>query len=632
MSQLSEKDSRFTPKSSSTPPKSSSSSPQIQLSEEQENIIELAKNGHNIFYTGSAGTGKSVLLRTLIDVMKSIHGPDRIAVTASTGLAACNIGGYTLHSFAGIGLGVGDVSSLINRVKRSKKHRDRWQTISVLIIDEISMIDSKLLDNLNLIAQNIRKNRSIFGGIQLIFCGDFFQLPPVSTNGITKYAFEAEFWKSTFDASINLKTVFRQKGDLKFIEMLNKLRTGKVDKETELEFKKLSRDLPVDDIIPAELYSTRNEVEGANYSRLLSLPGNSFSYKAIDGGHLKDEMLREKLLQNFLAPLDLRLKVGAQVMMIKNVDETLVNGSLGKVIAFIDHDTYAFYETIMNNSDYSSLVELEAYRDNINLLIQQSRKKIDDNNEMVRQKFSKEQFCKTEDETSTDDLRVNELDELFKTFTELCTKHDHNNNQYLDLKREILGLLLENSNGQRKLPLVNFKTANLTDRLVLVEPEDWAIEDDKEKALVSRVQLPLILAWSLSIHKSQGQTLPKLKVDLKRVFEKGHAYVALSRAVSRDGLQVLNFNVSKIKSHDKVVTFYSTLSTSEDALRKCCNPKEKMKPKITAFGVKSKTSSTYNSYSYSNRVEKNNSTRNKSSGGIIAMLQKRNLTSQKLKK
>ena len=109
---------------------------------------ELAQRGLNIFYTGSAGTGKSVLLRELIKSLKRKYGSEEVAVTASTGLAACNIGGITVHSFSGIGLGKGDANQLFKKVRRSKKHSKRWATIKALVIDEISMLDGHLLDKL----------------------------------------------------------------------------------------------------------------------------------------------------------------------------------------------------------------------------------------------------------------------------------------------------------------------------------------------------------------------------------------------------------------------------------------------------------------------------------------------------
>ncbi|CCE61722.1 hypothetical protein TPHA_0B00500 [Tetrapisispora phaffii CBS 4417] len=538
----------------------------IRLSEEQENVIKLAEEGRNIFYTGSAGTGKSVLLRQMIKVLKRKYGHARVGITASTGLAACNIGGITVHSFTGIGLGKGDEENLYKKVRRSRKHLKRWQNISALIIDEISMLDGILLDKLNYIAQKIRKNKAPFGGIQIIFCGDFFQLPPVvKDNSPLKFAFESDIWKNGIDVTIMLQKIFRQQGDSVFIDMLNKMRVGNVDSDTEMEFKKLSRPLPDDEIIPAELYSTRYEVDSANNSRLAKLPGDIITYNSIDGGSLEDEEAKSRLLQNFLAPKQLKLKIGAQVMMIKNIDSTLVNGSLGKVIDFIDPDTYMFYDTIVNNPRIPT-EELEKFRSNPELLKEAYEKKEEKEDNIQTSKRGRNTLIKKAF-NENEETPVAALGESLFDFLADVTGNDSSIVENLNRKRELLNDIHRSSTGQRRLPLVRFKTTDLTTRTVLVEPEDWAIEDEDEKPIVSRIQLPLMLAWSLSIHKSQGQTLPKVKVDLKRVFEKGQAYVALSRAISRDGLQVLNFDRNKIHAHVSVVKFYDTLVSADDAIK-----------------------------------------------------------------
>ena len=188
----------------------------IFLSEEQKKVLNLvAEAGQSCFFTGSAGTGKSVLMREIISVLRKKHTlqPDRVAVTASTGLAACNIGGVTLHSFAGIGLGKDDVDVLIKRVKRNPKAKARWMRTKVLVIDEISMVDSILFDRLEAIARAVRNNGRPFGGMQLVVTGDFFQLPPVPDVGSreAKFAFEADTWRTSIQHTIGLTQVFRQK-------------------------------------------------------------------------------------------------------------------------------------------------------------------------------------------------------------------------------------------------------------------------------------------------------------------------------------------------------------------------------------------------------------------------------------
>jgi ATP-dependent DNA helicase PIF1 len=190
----------------------------ITLSDEQKRVLELVvKQQKSVFFTGSAGTGKSVLMRAIIAELrkKFINEPDRVAVTASTGLAACNIGGVTLHSFGGIGLGKEDVPALVKKIKRNPKAKNRWLRTKILIIDEISMVDGDLFDKLEGIARAMRNNGRAFGGIQLVITGDFFQLPPVPDHDNkargAKFAFDATTWPAAIHHTIGLTEVFRQK-------------------------------------------------------------------------------------------------------------------------------------------------------------------------------------------------------------------------------------------------------------------------------------------------------------------------------------------------------------------------------------------------------------------------------------
>ena len=190
--------------------------PRVFLSDEQRSVLNLvAEQQKSVFFTGSAGTGKSVLLRETIKVLRDKYKrePDRVAVTASTGLAACNVGGVTLHSFAGIGLGKEPVPELVKKIKRNQKAKNRWMRTKVLIIDEISMVDGDLFDKLEAIARAIRNNGRPFGGIQLVITGDFFQLPPVPDHGgrEAKFSFDASTWNTSIEHTIGLTQVFRQK-------------------------------------------------------------------------------------------------------------------------------------------------------------------------------------------------------------------------------------------------------------------------------------------------------------------------------------------------------------------------------------------------------------------------------------
>jgi len=190
--------------------------PKVFLSEEQLHVLDLVvEKSNSVFFTGSAGTGKSVLLREIIHALKKKHlrESDRVAVTASTGLAACNIGGVTLHSFAGIGLGREEVPALVKKIRKNQKARQRWMRTKILIIDEISMVDGELFDKLEEIARTIKNNGRPFGGIQIVITGDFFQLPPVPDDPrrAARFCFDAHSWNTVIEHTIGLKHVFRQK-------------------------------------------------------------------------------------------------------------------------------------------------------------------------------------------------------------------------------------------------------------------------------------------------------------------------------------------------------------------------------------------------------------------------------------
>ncbi|CDO73329.1 hypothetical protein BN946_scf185008.g92 [Trametes cinnabarina] len=459
----------------------------VFLSQEQTHILRLVGAGQSLFYTGSAGAGKSVLLREIIKSLRKRYqkSPDAVAVTASTGIAACNIGGVTIHSFAGIGLGIESAEQLANKIKKNRKATTRWLRTKVLIIDEVSMVDGDLFDKLARIGSIIRKRPEPFGGIQVVVTGDFFQLPPVSKGmNSVKFAFEAEMWPQTIKKTFNLTKVFRQR-DPEFVDMLNEMRFGRLSPKSIAKFKSLQREIVYEDGLGAtELFPRREDVERSNTVRMSSINGKEQVYTAYDGGSIQDMQQREKMLANFMAPKRLVLKEGSQVMLIKNMDDTLVNGTMGKILGFVDPT---------------------APPDDVGMLGDKPASK--------------------------------------------GTK---------DVKSAPAPV------GRQLLPLVEFLQPGGSRRRIIVAPENWKVELPNGEVQVSRTQLPLILAWAMSIHKSQGQTLERVKVDLAKVFEKGQAYVALSRATSLDGLQVLNFDPSKVQAHPKVVEWSKTLETVAD--------------------------------------------------------------------
>ncbi|EWC48606.1 hypothetical protein DRE_01828 [Drechslerella stenobrocha 248] len=475
------------------------------MSEEQSHVLDMVVNeGKSMFFTGSAGTGKSVLLREIITALRMKHKNfDSVAITASTGLAACNVGGVTLHSFSGIGLGRDAVDQLVKKIRRVPKSKQRWLRTKVLIIDEISMVDGDLFDKLEGVARVLKNNGRPFGGIQLVVTGDFFQLPPVPDNGrAAKFAFEANTWNSCVDHTILLTHIFRQK-DAVFASMLNEMRLGALTPDSIARFKKLSRSLDFDDGLQAtELFPTRREVENANNRQLQGLKADFERYTSIDDSPSLDEAAREKLLSNCMAPRVLELKIGAQVMLIKNIDETLVNGSLGRIVGFLTEKMYAM---VVENDGEDALFGSQG---------------ADAADMSSKHRALHERYASEQSRTTT----------------------------------------------APKYPLVQWSIADGTQRSTLMLPESWKFELPTGEVQASRKQVPLILAWALSIHKAQGQTLDRVKVDLNKVFEKGQAYVALSRATTQEGLQVLNFDARKVMAHEKVRAFYKSLTSAEAAV------------------------------------------------------------------
>jgi ATP-dependent DNA helicase PIF1 len=255
-------------------------------------------------------------------------------------------------------------------------------------------------------------------------------------------------------------------------------------------------------ILTPARFPTRAEVDYANNNKMKMLSGETMTYTAEDSG-VMDLQVRERLLKYFMAPKELQLKKGAQVMLVKNFDQNLVNGSLGKVVRFSDTEMYNYSQEHAEEFD-------AAYREQPD----------DANFRKMREKIHAA---------------------VYKNGT---------------------------SSRGRLLPVVGFQLPDGTIREIIVQPEEWKSELPNGEVQAKRSQIPLILAWALSIHKAQGQTLERVKVDLGRVFEKGQAYVALSRATTQQGLQVTRFDARKVMVHPKVVSFYDNLVSIAHVLGK----------------------------------------------------------------
>ncbi|XP_060522866.1 ATP-dependent DNA helicase PIF1 [Cylas formicarius] len=308
--------------------------PNEPLDIEQQEVLDACLAGHNVFFTGSAGTGKSYLLKKIIGALP----PDVTVATASTGVAACHIGGITFHQFAGIGSGEASLERSIQLAMKPPTVAI-WRKCKHLIIDEISMVDGNYFEKVEQVARGVRRNDKPFGGIQLILCGDFFQLPPVTrprpgetTPRPPKFCFQTEAWQNCLLNIFELKNVHRQ-SDQRFIAVLNKIRTGKVDQDvTDTLLSTAKQKIEKDGILATRLCTHTKDADIINESKLKALDAQAKTYEAQDSvpGTTK------QLDQQTSVPSRLELKVGAQVMLLKNINvgAGLVNGARGVVKDF----------------------------------------------------------------------------------------------------------------------------------------------------------------------------------------------------------------------------------------------------------------------------------------------------------
>ena len=447
----------------------------MELSREQQIAFDKYIQGNNIFITGPGGTGKSALIKKIYahaySQFKDIH------VTALTGCAAVilNCKAKTLHSWAGIGLGNGTIEELVTKIKKKKTAKTIWKQTDILIVDEVSMLSLKLFNTLNEIGKAVRCNMKPFGGIQVIFSGDFYQLPPVGDSeepDTQKFCFESDDWNSVFhrDCQIQLVKIFRQTDDV-YSSILNQIREGKIKRRSnDLLMSYVGRSYSENLVVePTKLYPTKNKVEQINNSKMSSLRTEEREYEI---KYLKNlEMTKSQkevrtnftdkdiqleldfLAGNLICDKQMKTKIGAQVMCIINIkssegDTLICNGSQGIITGYCD-------------------------------------------------------------------------------FTR-CPRVKFNNGIEMVMARHI-----------------------------------W--ESDKIPG-IGVSQVPLILAWALTIHKSQGATLDVAEIDVgSGIFECGQTYVALSRVKSLDGLYLTSFDAKRIRINKKVKDYYEALTTYQEA-------------------------------------------------------------------
>jgi len=414
----------------------------------QQEAEDLLKMGHNVYLTGSAGSGKTFLLNKYIQYLQ--NKKVSVGITASTGIAATHLQGMTIHSWSGLGI-KGSLSAKDLRELAKKRYLvKRFAATQVLIIDEISMLAANQLDLVDKICRLFRQNQAPFGGLQVVLCGDFFQLPPIGKDGEkARFAVESEIWPK-LDLKICYLDEQHRHQDSQLIKILNDIRADKVTSGTLSLLKSQADKTKAGFSELTKLYTHNVDVDAINNQKLRSIPGKTRLYEMQSSGR---PILVEALKHSCLAPEKLFLKTGAMVMFVKNnFEQGYVNGTLGKVVDF-------------NES----------------------------------------------------------------------------------------GLPIVETTGKRK---------------IIAGPASWVVqEDDAVKGEI--FQIPLRLAWAITIHKSQGMSLDAAEIDLSKSFETGMGYVALSRVRSLAGIKLIGINElallvnREVLQLDKEFKFLSQIAVAE---------------------------------------------------------------------
>lgn len=404
----------------------------------QSLALEIMLAGESVLLTGAAGSGKTYVLHKFIRLAK--REGKNIAITATTGLAATHLGGTTIHSWSGMGIHSVLPPRFADTLAQSRK--DTIAAADILVIDEISMMHDYRLDIVDEITRKVRGKDEPFGGLQVVLCGDFFQLPPINRDGEREGGFvvNAEVWRSLNPAVCYLDEQHRQEDDM-FLEILNAMRAGDVRRHhVEQLLAQKDAELGYGQEV-TELHTTNVDVDSLNARKLAELKGEPHRYAMQTSG--KSNYL-DTLKRSCLAVEDLVLKEGALVMCIRNSpDKKYVNGTLGVVVGFEEETDY---------------------------------------------------------------------------------------------------------------PIVELRDG----RKIVLEPTTWELRDgDKKRAAI--VQIPLRLAWAITVHKSQGMTLDAARVDLRRAFVEGMGYVALSRVRSLGTLSLTGINSMAIKVSPEAIAIDSEL-------------------------------------------------------------------------
>jgi len=439
----------------------------MNLSEEQQIAFDKYIQRENIFITGPGGTGKSTLIKQLyLDAKRKNLN---IQICALTGCAAVLIGckAKTIHSWAGIGLGNGTIGMHVKRVALNKYKAKSWKSVDILVIDEVSMMSQKIFEMLDVIGKATRQNGRPFGGIQVIFLGDFYQLPPVGNKEepeTMRYCFESPLWKETFEKEniVKLAKIFRQTDEV-YTKILNQIREGRLKKSSnELLMSLVGRQIEEGSLIqPTKLFPIRSRVDAINERKMAELDVPEYEFKL-------------KYLKTI--PAVGKDNIPLPKMTPEQIDVELLN----------------IHNSILCN-------------------------------DVVKLKVGAQVMCVVNIEMPTGGMICNGSQGIVTKFTE------------------------------QGLPVVKYRNGHE----MTMNYHVWESENIPG---IGISQIPLILAWAITIHKSQGATMDAAEIDVgSGVFECGQTYVALSRVKNLDGLYLTSFDASKILINKKVREFYDSL-------------------------------------------------------------------------
>lgn len=417
----------------------------FELSDGQKEVISLVKDGHNIFFSGAAGTGKTEVLKRIL----KDPGRGFTYATATTGIAASHIKGVTINSFAGIGIGKRDARYYTN--KMHKKVKINIQRAKTVIIDEISMMGHTTFELLDEVFRIVRCQREKpFGGVQLVVCGDFYQLPPIEKG--EKFVYMSPIWRQTMTKEVMLTKVFRQK-DVDFVTFVNGIRDGIISPETQRILTEMESKWRDDDVSNnTKLCSKNVQVQSINNDRISSIESNQMVFKAIDKIEVETGLNHTYRFEN-----ELVLKVGAKVMLLKNIYEESEGGGGEKKLELVN---------------------------GLCGVVRGFRKDI---------------------ETGAD------------------------------------------------IVVTDFPSIR---RIVPIMTACEEIELDKV-VVANRTQIPLTLAWAITIHKSQGMSLDNVEIDLAGMFASAQAYVAISRVTGFEGLMLKNVPKRDLKRNVVAFNYYA---------------------------------------------------------------------------